>query len=79
MDLSTSDPIDYLVVGHITQDLLDDGTYRLGGTVSYSGLTANALGRRVGILTSCAPELDLSAYAGIQVHALPASQEHGIS
>ncbi len=74
MDLSTSDPIDYLVVGHITQDLLDDGTYRLGGTVSYSGLTAHALGRRVGILTSCAPELDLGAYEGIQVHALPARQ-----
>ncbi|MEL7645692.1 MAG: PfkB family carbohydrate kinase [Anaerolineaceae bacterium] len=74
MDLSTVDPIDYLVIGHITQDLLDDGTYRPGGTVSYSGLTASALGRRVGILTSCAADTDLSAYAGLQVRALPASQ-----
>lgn len=74
MALSTLNPIDYLVVGHITQDLLDDGTYRPGGTVSYSGLTASALGQQVGILTSCAEDTDLSAYAGIQVRALPASQ-----
>ncbi|HPS32242.1 MAG TPA: PfkB family carbohydrate kinase [Anaerolineaceae bacterium] len=74
MELSTSEPIDYLVIGHITQDLLDDGTYRPGGTVSYSGLTAKALGRRVGILTSCAADTDLDAYAGIQVRTLPAAQ-----
>ncbi|MBP7031522.1 MAG: ribokinase [Chloroflexi bacterium] len=74
MDLSTTDPINYLVIGHITQDLLDDGTYSPGGTVSYSGLTAAALGQRVGILTSCSPDLELSAYSGLQVRALPASQ-----
>lgn len=67
-------PINYLVIGHITQDLLDDGTYRFGGTVSYSGLTAARLGHRVGILTSCSPDLDLSAYAGLQTRGLPASQ-----
>jgi len=67
MDLSTANPINYLVIGHITQDLLDDGTYRFGGTVSYSGLTAARLGHRVGIL-------DLSAYAGLQTRGLPASQ-----
>lgn len=74
MDLSTVNPINYLVIGHITQDLLDDGTYRFGGTVSYSGLTAARLGHRVGILTSCSPDLDLSAYAGLQTRGLPASQ-----
>ncbi|HOE34569.1 MAG: hypothetical protein GX415_08090 [Chloroflexi bacterium] len=74
MDLSTANPINYLVIGHITQDLLDDGTYRFGGTVSYSGLTAARLGHRVGILTSCSPDLDLSAYAGLQTRGLPASQ-----
>jgi len=74
MDLSTANPINYLVIGHITQDLLDDGTYRFGGTVSYSGLTAARLGHRVGILTSCSPDLYLSAYAGLQTRGLPASQ-----
>ena len=74
MELSTAQPINYLVIGHITQDLLDDGTYRFGGTVSYSGLTAARLGHRVGILTSCSPDLDLSAYAGLQTRGLPASQ-----
>lgn len=74
MVLSTLNPIDYLVIGHITQDLLDDGTYLHGGTVSYSGLTAAALGQRVGILTSCAPDLDLRVYSGMQVRALPAAR-----
>lgn len=46
--------IDYLTIGHITQDLTPDGP-RLGGTASYASLTAQALGLRVGVLTS-APE-----------------------
>jgi hypothetical protein len=33
---------------------------RLGGTVSYAGRTAAALGRSVGIVTSAGPEVDLS-------------------
>ncbi len=37
--------VDYLLIGHLTQDLQDDGSFRLGGTVSYAGLTAHALGR----------------------------------
>ncbi len=45
------DPVDYLVIGHIARDLTPSGP-RLGGTVAYSGLTARALGLRVGIVTS---------------------------
>ena len=46
-------PIDYLVVGHVTQDLTPAGPVT-GGTVTYSGLTARALGLRTGIVTSAA-------------------------
>lgn len=66
--LAPLEPIDYLVIGHLTRDLLPDST-RLGGTASYASLTARALGLRVGVLTACedclaAPELET---AGIRV------------
>jgi sugar/nucleoside kinase (ribokinase family) len=56
------EPIDYLVIGHLTRDLTPNGP-RLGGTASYSSLTARAMGMRVGVLTACddcleAPELE---------------------
>lgn len=46
------EPIDYLIIGHLTRDLTPDGP-RLGGTASYASLAARALGLRVGILTAC--------------------------
>ncbi len=42
---------DYLIVGHITADLLDDGSVTLGGTALYSGLAAAHMGASVAILT----------------------------
>ena len=62
------EPIDYLVIGHITQDLTANGPI-LGGTASYSARTAQALGLRVGIVTACTPHLPLADLAGIQVAA----------
>lgn len=47
---STKAP-DYLLIGHITADLEDDGSVNLGGTVLYSGLAAANMGARVAILT----------------------------
>ncbi|MCS6834479.1 MAG: PfkB family carbohydrate kinase [Anaerolineae bacterium] len=47
--------IDYLLLGHVTADLHPEGR-TLGGTVAYSAPIAHLLGRRVGILTSCAPD-----------------------
>lgn len=43
--------MDYLAVGHVTKDLTPNGA-RLGGTVTFASLTAQALGLRVGALTS---------------------------
>jgi 1D-myo-inositol 3-kinase len=64
---------DYLVIGHITKDLLDGG-FTVGGTVTYSGLTARNLGRRVGVVTSASPDLDLEeALPGIEVVSIPSS------
>lgn len=57
-DIEIQQPLDYLVIGHLTADLTEEGT-RLGGTVAFSGLTAHALGLRTGIVTSCSEYLDI--------------------
>ncbi len=51
-------PPDFLVIGHICKDLLEGG-FTIGGTATYSGLTARNLGRRVGIITSFSSDLDI--------------------
>ncbi len=63
-------PIDYLIIGHITQDVVPTG-YTLGGTASYAALTARACGMRVGIVTSCAPDAPLSQLDGIPISIVP--------
>jgi hypothetical protein len=51
------EPIDYLVIGHLTKDLTPQGS-RMGGTASFASLTGKALGMRVGIITSCGNDID---------------------
>lgn len=58
--------IDYLIIGHITHDLTPDGIL-IGGTASYSSLTARALGHQVGIVTACNGCLDAPELAGIPI------------
>jgi sugar/nucleoside kinase (ribokinase family) len=64
------EPVDYLVIGHLTQDLTPAGP-KMGGTAAYAALTAQALGLRVGIVTACAPETPLHLLNGIQVANFP--------
>lgn len=59
-------PVDYLVIGHITRDLTPQG-HRLGGSVSYAGLTASALGCRVGIVTSWGEESEATEFYDISI------------
>jgi sugar/nucleoside kinase (ribokinase family) len=66
-------PLDYLVIGHVSADL-DSGRVTLGGTAAYAGLTAHALGRRVGVVTAAAPDLDLSPLAQLSLTVLPSPQ-----
>jgi sugar/nucleoside kinase (ribokinase family) len=58
--------VDYLIIGHVTSDLTPLGP-RLGGTAAYAGLTARALGRRVGLVTACASTLDLSPLSELSI------------
>ena len=64
--------IDYLVIGHITADLTPTGTL-VGGTVAYSGRTAQVLGCDTAVLSSAAVGYDWQhALPGIQVEAIAA-------
>jgi hypothetical protein len=68
--LTPLEPINYLIIGHLTRDLTPDGP-RLGGTAAYAGLTASALGLRVGIVTSWGAEIPLGNLRHIPTHKLP--------
>jgi hypothetical protein len=61
------EPIDYLVIGHLTKDLTLRGA-RIGGTAAYSSLTARALGLRVGVVTSWAEDLPLGPLEGLKIN-----------
>jgi len=69
-DLATIEPVDYLIIGHITQDVTPAGL-SLGGTASYAALTARAFGLRVGIVTSCSPDLQPPELNGIAIARKP--------
>jgi sugar/nucleoside kinase (ribokinase family) len=67
---SVSEKPDYVIVGHITQDISPEGLTP-GGTVLYSGLTARAMGMKVGILSSLHFDFALSLLDGVQLHIKP--------
>ena len=56
--MTNIEPVDYLVIGHVTKDVLDGG-FTVGGTATYSALTAHSFGCRVGVVTSADPDLGL--------------------
>ena len=59
--------LDYLVMGHVTEDAVG-GARHLGGTAAYAAVTARALGLRVAVVTSCADTTSLDALGGISIH-----------
>lgn len=65
--------ISYRLIGHVAGDATPDGE-TLGGTVTYAGLTAAALGAEVGILTACAADVDLGPLLGTKLITFPSSE-----
>jgi len=66
--------IDYLVIGHASRDLTPTGV-QVGGTVSFSGRTAQVLGCRTAVLTSIGPDMDMTAaLPHVTLHNIPAPQ-----
>ncbi|MDP2965933.1 MAG: PfkB family carbohydrate kinase [Pelolinea sp.] len=72
MQTSARAPLDYLTVGHVTKDLAADG-YTLGGTASYSSLTARAFGQRVGVLTAFGEDITVAALDEIEIARKPSA------
>jgi hypothetical protein len=68
--LTSLEPIDYLVIGHLTQDLTPEGP-KLGGTTAYASLTGVALGLRVGVVTSWGAEVPLGIMRQIPIVSFP--------
>ncbi|HEX3512154.1 MAG TPA: PfkB family carbohydrate kinase [Solirubrobacteraceae bacterium] len=56
---------DFVAVGHVTIDMLADGTRRAGGTVLYAAVQAARLGARAVILTRGVPEEIEGALGGL--------------
>lgn len=73
MWISVLEPIDYLMIGHLTVDRTDDGL-RLGGTAAYSALTARALGLRVGIVTAWGAEISLDPLGDMPIAGVSADK-----
>src|SRR5439155_3157904 len=66
-------PPDYLLLGHVTRDVLPDGTTAPGGTSLYSALTAHRLGQRVAIISAPAElPADWPAEIAVSFHPSPA-------
>src|SRR6185503_3370337 len=66
---------DYLLIGHVAHDETPQGP-KLGGTVSYAGSAANALGARVAVVTSAQKnEVVLASLPkAVQVHLIEAPE-----
>jgi sugar/nucleoside kinase (ribokinase family) len=74
VSLVSIEPVDYLVIGHLTEDITPAGV-RLGGTAAFAALTARAFGLRVGIVTSIGEQTPLKILEGIPM--LATSSPHG--
>jgi sugar/nucleoside kinase (ribokinase family) len=65
--------IDYLIVGHVTRDLTEEGP-RLGGTAAYCSILASRMGLEVGVVTSTDEDTNLDPLSGIHIHNIPAAK-----
>jgi hypothetical protein len=69
---------DYTTIGHVTVDIFDDGSRRVGGTAFYSALQAARLGLQALIVTrGCATEIEelIEPYRHeLELRVLPAAQ-----
>jgi sugar/nucleoside kinase (ribokinase family) len=63
----SSNEISYLILGHVTQDLTPSGV-QLGGTASYSTLTACALGHSVRLVTAYPHEIIFPPSEHLEIH-----------
>lgn len=61
--------IDYLLLGHVTRDVLPDGSFAPGGTALYSSFTAYRLGQHVAVVSAPA-DLPPDWPSAIELHTV---------
>ena len=69
--------LDYLVIGHVAKDIVSPDKHALGGTVTYSAITAQRLGLKAAIVTAMDPDIGAEvqvALPGIDIHTHPSAQ-----
>ena len=65
----------YLLIGHVTKDLLPDGGFLTGGTVTYAAKVAKHLGWAPVVVTAAAHDFDPPTHlTGINWHVLPSKE-----
>jgi sugar/nucleoside kinase (ribokinase family) len=66
--------IDFLIIGHIVQDVVPGG-YTVGGTATYMSTTVRNLGRKTGIVTRLAPDFVIpDVLHDIEIHRVSSTQ-----
>lgn len=73
MSAAHSQTPDILLVGHISEDVVEGGT-RLGGTVAYAGATLAALGHKVAVVTSMGKATEWKPPRGLTLEVVPAEE-----
>jgi len=71
--IERSEPLDYLVIGHVTADLNNSDT-SLGGTAAFSSLTARSLGLKTGIITAFNPALNIDPLKSLWIKVKPSEE-----
>jgi len=74
----TSPPfsLQFLTLGHVTRDLHPDGSFSLGGTVTFAALAAYRLGLATGIVTCASTDLILELSGVLPNIALDPAEVH---
>jgi len=75
-DVRSSTPfsLQFLTLGHVTRDIQPDGSFTLGGTVTFAARAAYHLGLAAGVVTCAAPDVleELaSVLAGVMLYTRP--------
>ncbi len=67
--------IDYLLIGHVSTDLTPTGP-KPGGAVTFASHVAHVLGYKTAVLTSAAPDYDLTEafHPAVEVISLPSEE-----
>ena len=61
---------DYLVIGHVTRDLIE-GSYRLGGSALFTSLLASRMGYRTALFTASSEELPWDLLSDVEIFNQP--------